>query len=306
MTLDTVSAVEAFVDLIYESLDHPESWSGVLNHFSSLTLDYHHLVSTMPPRLLPSDTVPQGDKFIYSQRMLHLEMLIVNDDPVISQLAMHVRRVITLKNILHQSSQQVETGLRMLDVIAKGILIVGLNGELLHINVAASCILKSSQALAVRNNRLWSANAEKNLKLKAAINAMIASVECPSSAGASSYLVIHHENDAIYIHLSPVTHETQKAPWIKRLLSEQYVVMLQITDLNQGLSMNTKQQLVAMYQLSKAELRVATLVAEGLQVQHISEMLQLSSNTVRTQLKAIFKKTKTAKQAELMQLLLRF
>lgn len=305
MTLNAASAVEALVDLIYETLDHPESWSGA-DYFSGLHLNCDLALSALSPLMLKVDNTYPSDETIDSQHMTHLEMLVLNDDPVISQLARHVRRVITLKNILHQRSQQAETGLSMLNAIAKGVVIVGLNGEPLHINAAANSILKSTQALAVRSNRLWSANSEKNLQLKTAINAMIASMAFPSHEQLSSHLVIHHANDAIYIHLSPVMHEAPNAIWVKQLLSEQPMVMLQITDLNQGLSISTKQHLVDMYQLSKAELRVASLVADGLQVEHIAEMLQLSINTVRTQLKAIFKKTNTAKQAELMQLLLRF
>lgn len=306
MTLNAASTVEALVDLIYENLDHPESWSGRSDYFSSLHLNCDLAKSALAPLLLQADITHSSDEFVYSQHMIHLEMLVLNDDPVISQLARHVRRVITLKKILHQSAQQADTGLRMLDVITKGILIVGRNGKPLHLNTAASSLLKSTQAIAVRNHRLWSANTEKNLQLKAAINAMIRSIDSPSLEQSSSHLVIQHENDAIFIHLSAVTHETPQATSIKQLLREQPMVILQITDLNHGVSLSTKQQLVATYQLSKAELRVASLVADGLQVDHIAEMLQLSTNTVRAHLKAIFKKTNTSKQAELMKLLLRF
>jgi len=61
--------------------------------------------------------------------------------------------------------------------------------------------------------------------------------------------------------------------------------------------------LQALFDLSPAEARVAALIAEGFSVNAIAEALSVKPNTVRVQLKAIFSKTGTNRQAELASLL---
>ena len=59
------------------------------------------------------------------------------------------------------------------------------------------------------------------------------------------------------------------------------------------------------FRLSKAEARVAKLLAEGLAPRTIADRLHVSIHTVRSQLQSIFQKTDTCRQAELTSLLLR-
>jgi DNA-binding CsgD family transcriptional regulator len=59
------------------------------------------------------------------------------------------------------------------------------------------------------------------------------------------------------------------------------------------------------FKLSKAEARVATLLADGLSPRMIADRLNVSIHTVRSQLQAIFSKTETSRQAELTSLILK-
>jgi DNA-binding CsgD family transcriptional regulator len=61
--------------------------------------------------------------------------------------------------------------------------------------------------------------------------------------------------------------------------------------------------LQALFDLTPAEARVAGLIAEGQSVDSITDSLQVSTNTVRTQLKSVFAKTGVGRQAELATLL---
>ena len=59
-----------------------------------------------------------------------------------------------------------------------------------------------------------------------------------------------------------------------------------------------------MYGLSRAEGALAVALCRGDTLQEYAELAGLSVATVRTQLKAIFQKTTTSRQAELVSLLL--
>ncbi|SIO34126.1 DNA-binding transcriptional regulator, CsgD family [Bradyrhizobium erythrophlei] len=61
--------------------------------------------------------------------------------------------------------------------------------------------------------------------------------------------------------------------------------------------------LQALFDLSPAEARVAAMMTQGQSVKAIAESLSVQPNTIRVQLKAIFSKTGTGRQAELVSLL---
>jgi DNA-binding CsgD family transcriptional regulator len=61
--------------------------------------------------------------------------------------------------------------------------------------------------------------------------------------------------------------------------------------------------LQALFDLSPAEARVAAMIAEGSSVEATAQALSVKPNTVRMQLKSIFSKTGTNRQAELVSLL---
>jgi DNA-binding CsgD family transcriptional regulator len=61
--------------------------------------------------------------------------------------------------------------------------------------------------------------------------------------------------------------------------------------------------LQALFDLSPAEARVAAMIAEGCSVNATAQALSVQPNTIRMQLKAIFSKTGTSRQAELASLL---
>ncbi|AYC32249.1 helix-turn-helix transcriptional regulator [Pseudomonas cavernae] len=65
------------------------------------------------------------------------------------------------------------------------------------------------------------------------------------------------------------------------------------------------QLLAEIFQLTPAERRLAELLAQGLSPEHCAAKLGVSINTVRSQLRALFRKTETERQTELVNLFLR-
>ncbi|MDH4870319.1 helix-turn-helix transcriptional regulator [Pseudomonas sp. BN515] len=63
--------------------------------------------------------------------------------------------------------------------------------------------------------------------------------------------------------------------------------------------------LADLFQFSPAEQRLANLLVQGLAPEACAERLNVSINTIRTQLRALFRKTETERQAELVTLLAR-
>jgi DNA-binding CsgD family transcriptional regulator len=60
-----------------------------------------------------------------------------------------------------------------------------------------------------------------------------------------------------------------------------------------------------LFGLTSAEIRVAAGIAAGMSLTDLADLQQVSRATVRTQLAAVFRKTHTRRQAELVALLAR-
>jgi DNA-binding CsgD family transcriptional regulator len=73
--------------------------------------------------------------------------------------------------------------------------------------------------------------------------------------------------------------------------------------LEPGKNLSTLQLLGSLFDLSPAELRVAAALLAGKSPEHYAHEAQVSLNTVRTQLKSLFRKTGTSRQSELVALL---
>ncbi|MBN4053959.1 helix-turn-helix transcriptional regulator [Haliea sp. AH-315-K21] len=77
-----------------------------------------------------------------------------------------------------------------------------------------------------------------------------------------------------------------------------------ITDPESALQLNS-QFLDVLYNLSPAESKIAIALSKGMSVKEISVSFHKSIDTVRSQLKSLFRKTQTKSQSELVQVLLR-
>ncbi|MFD0929652.1 helix-turn-helix transcriptional regulator [Methylophilus glucosoxydans] len=304
--LNTSSAIEELVDLIYETLERPALWDAVFDRISNC-FGLNVIASSSILSTIGND-MTSSERFSLSshQPLFNIEGSSSSDHALLQNLDAHIRRVVYLKQLITKRKQQAETSVRMLDLVRPCVVMLREEGEIVHINPAARGLLRANNLLSIRANRIWSPNPKKYQQLKSTINRMIALKDATHSGKTDSHLVIRHHKDALYMYLSIISNQSNTVPSIQKLLEAQAIVMMQITDLNQGLSSHAKEQLLSAYQLSKAELNIAGLVAEGLQVNEIADLLQLSANTIRAQLKAIYKKTNTSRQAELMQLLLRF
>jgi DNA-binding CsgD family transcriptional regulator len=82
-------------------------------------------------------------------------------------------------------------------------------------------------------------------------------------------------------------------------------VLLLLTDLGKRLVPKTR-LIARTFALSVAETRIAERIAVGVSLEKAAEDLGISRETARNQLKAVFAKTGTHRQSELVALLSRF
>jgi DNA-binding CsgD family transcriptional regulator len=125
----------------------------------------------------------------------------------------------------------------------------------------------------------------------------VAKIDDPSHGGASLPLPALDPNPAAILHLLPLRGDARDV-----FSRAQGLVLANVVDRKLSPSAEVLQGL---FDLTPAEARVARIIAEGLGIKDVSSQLQLSRETVRTQLKAVFAKTGRTSQSSLVALLAR-
>jgi DNA-binding CsgD family transcriptional regulator len=142
----------------------------------------------------------------------------------------------------------------------------------------------------IREGRLWSAHASSNDHLEA----LAQRVERLDASGSARPFLIVRLNDARAILAQPVV---VPGPGFGSLGSARVAVFLSAPGQTETVR---EDDLQLLFGLSKAEARIARLLAEGLEPRQIAESRNVSVGTIRVQMKHIFHKMKVHRQSELI------
>jgi DNA-binding CsgD family transcriptional regulator len=232
----------------------------------------------------------------------------------LDRLMPHLQRAcrIGLRNFVY--STQALVGHMLVDKLRQPVLLVTTGGEVMHTNEAAQALLRATRLVRVESNRLALPPADMEAMLRAfrrmeqqQRHAQLASgpdatapaaqashfrsqrIEGPAAGGLPESLY------AFYSLLSPAG--TMGAFGLRP------VVMLMFYHPSSGPSIDAG-LLYAVFGLTPAESRIATLLAEGLSLKEIASAQGTQHETVRKQLRSIYQKTATNRQPELVRLLL--
>ncbi|HDH08722.1 MAG TPA: LuxR family transcriptional regulator [Gammaproteobacteria bacterium] len=188
----------------------------------------------------------------------------------------------------------------MLDQLIIGLVILDKNSKPIYTNPTAQSILNTNPTMKFRNGKITATNNEDAKKLAGLIkDAANYSDNIEEMRGG--VLGLHHRDSPLPLLLlaTPVTDlkVTYQAPL------EGACVALFISDPERS-QLISPDALIEMYKLTKAEAGVTVALANGLSLKEIANSKSVSTDTVRSQLKSIFKKTNTNSQTDLIRMLL--
>jgi len=163
-------------------------------------------------------------------------------------------------------------------------------------NSAAESILRKEDGLSIERGELLVHSAAQSSALRKAIRTAARIPNRPVPAAPDVLAVPRRSGARPYLlWLAPFVAGT--------LLDQQDLrVAVFIVDLN-AKSRDCKTVLQQVFGLTAAETRVAVALASGTDLTQAAEEFGVSRNTVRTQLRAIFAKTATSRQSDLVRLL---
>jgi DNA-binding CsgD family transcriptional regulator len=189
--------------------------------------------------------------------------------------------------------------LRAVDVMPIGVMLLDRNGAVIEANRSARAVLEAGEGLIVANGGLAVVDISgRQLKLRE----LIARTEKQAPAFTAGELT-----------LLPVRRQRGQRPLTFLLLPLEQtidpddvkrspVALLFIGDPERSVTFD-QTRIARLYGLSRAESRVAALLASGYRLEQVAESLDIAHETVRKHLKQIFRKTGTYRQAELVRML---
>lgn len=185
-----------------------------------------------------------------------------------------------------------------LNLLAVGVMIVDSRGRILERNESARTILCGDDGLGVANGRLAITGRGEGVSLAELFDGAMA----PETTGFPAP-----------IKLVIVPRPSGKRPFslmvcplagtCDLLNEEERAALVFVSDPDHVPNGSGNRLLGHIYGLTPAEARIASLVAQGLRINEIADLLDITINTARTHLKRVFEKTSVERQAQLVQLL---
>jgi DNA-binding CsgD family transcriptional regulator len=168
-------------------------------------------------------------------------------------------------------------------------------GFVLDMNAAVGSIL--DHEINIRNRRLCLYDKQAKALLDAFLDQLRTTPDT-SALSVSPIAVRRRAKQPLVIRVLPVDGAA-RTPFLGAR------ALLLLTDVGRK-SRPQSEMLAATFGLSPAETRLAAVIATGLSTEQVAEELGIARATARNQLKAVFAKTGTHRQGELVALLARF
>lgn len=213
-------------------------------------------------------------------------------------LAPHLQRSITISRLLDMAAAA-EAFCTIVDRLAVPVILVAQDRRVLHLNGAARALLHDRTALTSHGSRLTSPEPGTARLLHEAIN-RCGRDEVGLTQGASGFPVRGRDGQVHVVHVLPL----ERGP-VRSVLAPPAVAAVLVSRpavWPSGLA----DAVAALFSLTPAEARVFRLIASGTSTVEAAATLGVAPSTLKTHLLRVFDKVGARRQADLVQLAVRF
>ena len=217
-------------------------------------------------------------------------------------IAPHVRRAVTIANLLDSNTLQRDTMASVLDALAVGVVLVDASARVVHANTSARRYFEEGTALLIEEGMLSARDARCNLDLRRAIAEATASHISKTSAQprpASGLSVVVKGSDA-----------RDLAAWVlplgsglRQSLMSSYAAEAAVFIRELGPAITFPAELfIRHYGITPAECRLLMALVRGMSLKDAADTCGIALPTAKSHLARLFQKTGTERQADLMRL----
>ena len=223
---------------------------------------------------------------------------LAGNSPLLGVLMPHLKRAFELHMRIQGLGSKGNAAAEALNHLQEGVILLDARGLVLFANDAANLTLRQEKALKLTSAGIRAMSPLEDKKFARLVAEAIAT---GSGRGfqAAGTMTIELEFPRRFLHLSVTPLRSRAIQFGKA----SPVAAIFLAD-NARETMAPTRLLAQLYGLTPAEARLAQLLASGISIKEASEKLNVSQNTLRTQLKSIFSKTDVNRQSELVRLLL--
>jgi DNA-binding CsgD family transcriptional regulator len=186
----------------------------------------------------------------------------------------------------------------VIDRIGVGVALVDAKSTIMATNAIGREILAAGDGLKTANGRLTAGNAEV---ARALANYVLAAAEAQTQPAHEHGQPVAVERDDNPSPLTVIIHPGPPAKPMNTPLRRSAIVVMRDPDRRASVSSHVVGQL---FGLTPAEATLATLLAQGADLDEAATELGIRRNTARSQLQSIFMKTNAKRQSELVRMIL--
>lgn len=211
---------------------------------------------------------------------------------VLTTLLPHLQRALRL----YLQSSLLRSGLAAtIDQLPYGLALLEGHGRCLLLNRPAQMILQERDGLRLVNSRLMADSPSESARLRAMISAAVSLNLSGFIQSGGALLISRRKGASLQLVVSPFVAGLESVP-------VQVTATISVRD-PKAECVCQVDVFQSLYGLTKAEAKLAALLVDGRDLAEAAAINCVTRETVRSQLKAIFQKTETRRQAELVRLL---
>lgn len=221
------------------------------------------------------------------------------DLDLLKTLMPHLQRALLVHQRIATLEAKQRTTEDAIDRLPMGVVLQNSNGKIVSINRTARTILDQKDGLSVNGHGLGAATRQEDQRLRAMISdACQASLGVGLGSGGAMPISRPSLRRPYALLVSPLPHDHSLFGM------REATVAVFVADLD-AQNETLDEVLRSVFGLTRAESKIAELLAQGKSLERACEGLFISCETGRTHLKRIFSKTQTNRQGELIRLLLK-
>ena len=217
------------------------------------------------------------------------------DRAILEFLLPHIQQAVKLHFEFSKLKAESHGIAAALDALCGGVIFLGLDGRVLFMNRTASAMVSERDGLLASASGMRAEQQSESAQLNKFVGDAVAAATGKGFNAGGTVLVSRRARPPLKVQISPIRNAGIESP--QRISAVAF-----ISDPLQRRPQH--ESLRARYALTPAETRVALLLADGQSPQAITQIVGVTENTVRTQIKSIYWKTGVKRQAELVRLLL--
>jgi DNA-binding CsgD family transcriptional regulator/PAS domain-containing protein len=209
----------------------------------------------------------------------------------------HLQRAFQLHNRIQGLERKGAAAADVVDHLEQGVVLLDAKGRVLLINRAANTILAAKKALRLTSHGLVAAVPSENRQLSRLIQGAIGTGKgLGLDPGGAMTVSRDGQRAPLHVLIAPLRTKTI------HLDRDVPVAAIFISDPDHKTATNGA-LLVQLFGLTRAEARLAEILAGGESLREAADKLGVAQSTVRSQLKSIFGKTNTNRQSQLVSIL---